>query len=138
LTTDIIVGFPGETDQEFEETMAFVEQIKFSEIHVFQFSKREGTPAATMPDQVDQKFKKARSEKLIELASDLGKRYKAQFIGETIEILMEERKENECIGHSKNYLKISVIDPEHKGIQGKVYNVIIKEILDEKIFGEFA
>ena len=138
LTTDIIVGFPGETDQEFEETMAFVEQIKFSEIHVFQFSKREGTPAATMPDQVDQKFKKARSEKLIELASDLGKRYKAQFIGETIEVLMEERKENECIGHSKNYLKISVIDPEHIGIQGKVYNVIIKEILDEKIFAEFA
>ena len=138
LTTDIIVGFPGETDQEFEETMAFVEQIKFSEIHVFQFSKREGTPAATMPDQVDQKFKKARSEKLIELASVLGKRYKAQFIGETIEVLMEERKENECIGHSKNYLKISVIDPEHIGIQGKVYNVIIKEILDEKIFAEFA
>lgn len=138
LTTDIIVGFPGETDQEFEETMAFVEQIAFSEIHVFQFSKREGTPAATMTDQVDQKFKKIRSEKLIELATDLGKRYKAQFIGEAIEILMEERKENESIGHSKNYLKISVIDPEHKAIQGKVYNVIIKEILKEKIFAEFA
>ena len=106
LTTDIIVGFPGETDAEFEETMAFVRHIKFSEIHVFQFSKREGTPAATMSDQVDSTVKKVRSEQLIALAQQLGQDYKKSFIGDKIELLIEERKGPEITGHTKNYLKL--------------------------------
>ena len=138
LTTDIIVGFPGETDSEFEETMAFVRQIKFSEIHVFQFSKREGTPAATMPDQVDPAIKKIRSEQLIALAQQLGDAYKKSFIGDEIELLIEERKGTECIGHSKNYLKLSVLDPENVAKQGKVYTVIVKEVENEKIISQFA
>ena len=138
LTTDIIVGFPGETDAEFEETMAFVRHIKFSEIHVFQFSKREGTPAATMPDQVDPAIKKVRSEQLIALAQQLGDDYKKSFIGDEIELLIEERKGTECIGHSKNYLKLSVLDPENVAKQGEVYTVIVKEVEKEKIISQFA
>ncbi len=138
LTTDIIVGFPGETDVEFEETMAFVRHIKFSEIHVFQFSKREGTPAATMTDQVDPVIKKVRSEQLIALAQQLGDDYKKSFIGEHIELLIEERKGTECIGHTKNYLKLSVLDSENVAKQGEVYTVIVKEVENEKIISQFA
>ncbi len=138
LTTDIIVGFPGETDAEFEETMAFVRHIKFSEIHVFQFSKREGTPAATMTDQVDPAIKKVRSEQLITLAHQLGDDYKKSFIGDEIELLIEERKGTECTGHSKNYLKLSVLDPENIAKQGDVYTVIVKEVENEKIISQFA
>jgi len=138
LTTDIIVGFPGETDSEFEETMTFVKKVKFSEIHVFQFSKREGTPAAKMSDQIELNIKKNRSEKLIALASVLGNNYKHQFVGQIFDILMEERKGTESIGHSTNYLKISVEDPETVAKQGNVYKVIIKEILSEKIIGQFV
>lgn len=138
LTTDIIVGFPGETDAEFEETMAFVRHIKFSEIHVFQFSKREGTPAATMTDQVDPAIKKVRSEQLITLAHQLGDDYKKSFIGDEIELLIEERKGTECTGHSKNYLKLSVLDPENIAKQGEVYTVIVKEVENEKIISQFA
>jgi threonylcarbamoyladenosine tRNA methylthiotransferase MtaB len=138
LTTDIIVGFPGETDAEFDETMAFVRHIRFSEIHVFQFSKREGTPAAIMPDQVDPAIKKVRSEKLIELAQQLGDDYKKSFIGDKIELLIEERKGVEWFGHSKNYLKISVLDPDNKTKQGEVYTVIVKEVENEKIISQFA
>lgn len=138
LTTDIIVGFPGETDAEFEETMAFVRHIEFSEIHVFQFSKREGTPAATMPDQVDPAVKKVRSEQLIALAQQLGDDYKRSFIGDKIDLLIEERKGDECIGHSNNYLKLSVFDPANVAKQGEVYSVIVKEVENEKIISQFA
>lgn len=138
LTTDIIVGFPGETDAEFEETMAFVKHIKFSEIHVFQFSKREGTPAATMQGQIESVIKKNRSEQLLALAQQLGLDYKRAFIGDTVELLIEEHKGIESIGHSKNYLKLVVSDPENTLKHGKCYNVIIKEVENEKIIAQFA
>jgi len=138
LTTDIIVGFPGETDAEFEETMAFVRHIKFSEIHVFQFSKREGTPAATMPEQVDSAIKKMRSEQLIALAQQLGDDYKKSFVGDTVELLIEEHKGIDWIGHTKNYLKVWVSDPEYIYVQGEVHNVIVKEVENEKIISQFA
>jgi len=138
LTTDIIVGFPGETDAEFEETMAFVGQIRFSEIHVFQFSKRVGTPAASMPDQVDSAVKKMRSEQLIALAQKLGDAYKKSFIGKQLELLIEDQKGNEWLGHTKNYLKLSVVDSENTAKQGEIRSVILKEVENEKIISQFA
>ena len=137
LTTDIIVGFPGETDEEFEETMTFVRKICFSEIHVFQFSKREGTPAATMPDQIDLGTKKIRSEKLIALANECGNTYKSQFIGKKLEVLIEEKRGMSVIGHTKNYLKVQMDDPGHSALQGALYNVMIKEIESEKVIAQF-
>lgn len=138
LTTDIIVGFPGETDEEFNETLDFVNQVGFSEIHVFQFSKREGTPAATMPDQVDASVKKIRSERLIDAAHRLSESYKRNFLGTQMEVIIEERKGAEAMGHTKNYLKVHLDDPTGQMKQGKCYNVILKELESEKIVAQFA
>lgn len=138
LTTDIIVGFPGETDSEFEETLAFVDKIGFSEVHVFQFSKREGTPAATMPDQVDQSVKKNRSERLIALAASSSDEYQKAFVGERMAVLIEEKKGETVIGHTSNYLKVFVEDIENKGIQGTLQEVVITDVTAEKIIAQFA
>lgn len=138
LTTDIIVGFPGETDSEFEETLAFVDKIGFSEVHVFQFSKREGTPAATMPDQVDQSVKKNRSERLIALAASSSDEYQKAFVGQRMAVLIEEKKGETVIGHTSNYLKVFVEDIENKGIQGTLQEVVITDVTAEKIIAQFA
>lgn len=138
LTTDIIVGFPGETEAEFEETMAFVNKVGFSEIHVFQFSKREGTPAATMPDQVEQSIKKRRSERLMALASASSDAYQKTFVGQRVAVLIEEKKGNTLIGHTTNYLKVIVEDVENKGVQGALHDVIVTEVSSEKIIAQFA
>ena len=138
LTTDIIVGFPGETDDEFNETMHFVNQVGFSEIHVFQFSKREGTPAATMEGQIEASVKKARSERLIEAAHKLSDAYKQTFLNIEMEVIIEERKGSEAIGHTKNYLKLHIEDPTGQMKQGMCYNVMIKELESEKIVAQFA
>lgn len=133
LTTDIIVGFPGETDQEFEETYAFVEKVGFSEIHVFPFSKREGTPAATMADQVDPSIKKVRSERLIALGKAHQLQYISQFIGKDAEIIIEERKGTEYTGHTMNYLKL-IMNTEDKTLpQGSLQKVKILSYDGEKI-----
>lgn len=137
LTTDIIVGFPGESDDEFAETETFVEKIGFSEIHVFQFSKREGTPAATMSNQIEPVIKKNRSEQLIALAKTCGDTYKKQFLGKILEVLVEERKGQSIIGHTKNYLKVQINDSENIAIQGTLHKVMIKEIESEKIIAQF-
>ncbi|HSN65628.1 MAG TPA: hypothetical protein VLS94_03265, partial [Fusibacter sp.] len=86
----------------------------------------------------DPAIKKVRSEQLIALAQQLGDDYKKSFIGDIIELLIEERKGTECIGHSKNYLKLSVIDPVNVAKQGEVYTVIVKEVENEKIISQFA
>lgn len=136
LTTDIIVGFPGETDEEFAETVAFVQKIGFGEIHVFPFSKREGTPAASMDQQVDAAIKKERSEKLIQIAKNMNTAYIEKHLGQTTEVLIEERKGNMVIGHTSNYLKVAILDEPRTLIQGQLYSVVLKEIIGDKILGE--
>lgn len=138
LTTDIIVGFPGETETEFEETMAFVNKVGFSEIHVFQFSKREGTPAATMPDQVEQTIKKKRSELLMALANESTDAYQKAFVGQRMAVLIEEKKADTLIGHTTNYLRVVIEDAENKGVQGVLHDVVITEVSSEKIIAQFA
>ncbi len=130
LTTDIIVGFPGETNEEFLETMSFVEKVGFSEIHVFQFSRREGTPAAEMKDQIDGKIKKFRSEQLITKASQLTQIYQKQFINQELEVLVEEDKDGFSQGHSTNYLNVLIKD---KVKSGTLLKVIVTEILENKL-----
>ncbi|MBO5179577.1 MAG: tRNA (N(6)-L-threonylcarbamoyladenosine(37)-C(2))-methylthiotransferase MtaB [Clostridia bacterium] len=102
LTTDIIVGFPGETDEEFDQTFEFLKKIKFSKMHVFRYSPRKGTPAATYPNQVDGNTKEARSDKLIELSDTYECEFANQYIGKEIEVLFE----NETEGHTTNYIKV--------------------------------
>ena len=104
LTTDIIVGFPGESEEEFEKTYAFLEEIKFYKMHVFKYSPRKGTKAAVMPNQIDGNKKEERSKRLIELSNKNEKAYNQQYIGKEVEVLFEEEKDGVWQGHTKNYI----------------------------------
>ncbi len=101
LTTDVIVGFPGETEKEFEETYDFLKKIDFAKMHVFKYSPRKGTPAATYKDQVDGNIKEARSKALLKLSVENEKAFAEKYIGKEIEVLFENEKE----GHTTNYIK---------------------------------
>ncbi len=104
LTTDIIVGFPGETEKEFEETYNFLKNIKFYKMHIFKYSPRKGTKAAEMENQVNGNIKEERSRKLIELSDENEKEYNNKYIGKEVEILFEEEKEGLYKGHTQNYI----------------------------------
>ena len=104
LTTDIIVGFPGETDEEFDKTYEFLKEIKFYKMHVFKYSQRKGTKAAVMSGQIDGNKKEERSRKLIELSNINEKEYNENYVGKEVEILWEEKKEKFYRGHTKNYI----------------------------------
>lgn len=111
ITSDVIVGFPGETEEEFMETYNFIKEHRFSELHVFPYSKRTGTPAARMDDQIDEEVKNERVHRLIELSNQLAKEYASQFEGEVLEVIPEELyKENPesglYVGYTDNYLKV--------------------------------
>lgn len=108
ITTDIIVGFPYETDELFNSTLDFAKKMNFSKIHVFPYSKREGTSAASMPNQVDDKIKKIRVKKLMELSDKLEKEYYDKFKGKDLDILIEECDNNVSIGHTSNYLMVTL------------------------------
>ncbi len=103
ITTDVIVGFPGETDELFDETVESIKKIDFTELHVFPYSKREGTPASTMPNQVDESIKKERVRKLIELSSSLKYKYYSSLIGKEEYLLTETIIDNYIYGHLTNY-----------------------------------
>lgn len=117
LTTDVIVGFPGETEAEFQESYDFVDKVDFYETHIFKYSKREGTKAASMPDQVDEQIKAQRSARLIELGEKKRKAYEKNFIGRTVEVLVEEDAvidgKNVQTGHTKEYIKIALDSEEN-------------------------
>ena len=110
LTTDIIVGFPGETEEEFETTYQFLKQAKLYKMHVFQYSPRKGTRAAVMPNQIDGNIKEARSKKLIELSNENQKMYNQQLVGKEAEVLFEDKEVEDGItyfrGHTQNYVLV--------------------------------
>lgn len=108
ITSDVIVGFPGETEEEFMETYDFINRHHFSELHVFPYSIRTGTPAARMTDQVDENVKNERVHRLIELSDRLATSYAELFKDDVLEIIPEEEKGGKLIGHSDNYLKVEI------------------------------
>lgn len=110
ITTDIIVGFPGETEEEFGETYDFVNEIKFSRIHVFKYSPRKGTPAAKFPDQIDGNVKNDRSDQLIKLGDDLAIKFMERFNNENLGVLYEEINKsitNQYEGYTTNYIRVA-------------------------------
>ena len=117
FTTDVIVGFPGETEEEFKETMDFVKRIGFSHIHVFKYSRREGTKAAKMPNQIPEAIKHQRSSELISVAKKMSMDYKTLFLGKIEKILFEEEIEIDGkiyqIGHNERYLKFALRSDEN-------------------------
>ena len=108
ITSDVIVGFPGETEEEFMETYDFIDKHHFSELHVFPYSIRTGTPAARMTDQVDENVKKERVQRLINLSNSLAEEYAEIFKDDLLVIIPEEENDGKLIGHSDNYLKVEV------------------------------
>ena len=114
LTTDVIVGFPGETEEEFEASRAFVEEVNFFETHIFKYSRREGTRAAAMPDQIPEQEKTRRSHILLELDAQRRQEYMESFLGEEKEVLLEEKVELDgkkwWVGYTREYLKAIVPD----------------------------
>ena len=114
ITTDVIVGFPGESEEEFQETYDFIKKVNFSELHVFPFSPREGTPAYSMPNQVSPNIKSQRVDALINLSHELEKEYRNKFIGQEMEVILEERNKttNKLSGFTSNYLKLEANYPD--------------------------
>lgn len=106
ITTDVIVGFPGETEALFQETVATIKKAKFAKIHVFPYSKREGTKAASMGEQVDEKIKKKRVQTLLALSDSLSYEYMSHFINEDMEVLPEVIRDGMLVGHTSNYLQV--------------------------------
>jgi threonylcarbamoyladenosine tRNA methylthiotransferase MtaB len=137
ITTDIIVGFPGETDEEFKETLEFVKAIRFSRIHVFKYSVREGTKAAEMTNQVDDVVKSERSKVLIELGEEITSEFMEKFIGENVSVLVEtEKKENIFEGYTTNYLKVLL--KSDINIRNTIVDVHVKNIKKDYLTGEYT
>ena len=127
LTTDVIVGFPGETEEEFEKSKAFIDKVDFYETHIFKYSKREGTKAAVMDNQIPEQIKTARSNELLELSQKKRIKYEEQFVGTTVEVLMEEQikidGENYQVGHTKEYVKVAL--KTEANLQNKLVDIQI-------------
>ena len=109
LTTDVIVGFPGETEEDFLDTINFCKKIKFTKIHVFPYSRRKGTKADLMDEQIPENIKKERVKRLIDVSNNLEKEYLDSFISKTVSVLIEEDKDGYSIGHTGNYLKVKIL-----------------------------
>ena len=139
ITTDIIVGFPGETEKEFCETQEFMKRIGFYEANIFKYSRRAGTAADRMPDQIAEEIKAERSEELIRIAAELSHAYREKFLGRRLEILSEEEFESDgrhyALGHTREYVKCI------KECGTFRHNVLMdgtaKEIFNEKAMDEY-
>ena len=136
ITTDVIVGFPGETEEEFEQTEAYLEHIHFYEMHIFKYSKRKGTRAAVMPDQIDEQIKASRSEKLIALGHDMSKEFRKFYIGKNEEVLFEEKAvigdKEYFVGYTKEYVKVAKKTDENlenQIVSGRISGMLTDEIL---------
>ena len=136
LTTDIIVGFPGETQEEFEETYKFLEKINFYKMHIFKYSPRKGTKAAIMEQQIDATVKEQRSQKLIQLSNKNQDEYNKKYIGKDVEILVEEKKDGIYFGHTQNYILASIKSNEqleNKVIKAKCIDSTNEYILTKMV-----
>lgn len=133
LTTDLIVGFPGETEELFLETLETLRELRFSGIHVFPYSQRTGTPAASYPDQVPMPVKKERVHRVEELEAEISRSYRRTFLGKIVRVLAEEEKGGLFEGLSDEYIRVSIRGAhiEH----GRIYNVLVEEVTEDGLIG---
>lgn len=139
ITTDVIVGFPGETEEEFALTKEFLDRIQFFEMHIFKYSKRAGTRAAVMPDQVPDQVKTIRSAELLAMEKEQSKQFRAHYLGQEAEVLLEETKEIDgtqyLLGHTRDYVKVAVplAENEGKAITNTVVHGIVEGFVSDEI-----
>jgi threonylcarbamoyladenosine tRNA methylthiotransferase MtaB len=133
ISTDVIVGFPGETDDEFEKSRGFVEEMAFSRLHIFRYSRREGTPAATMPGQVRGPVSSERSRRLHELGADLERRFNSRFVGRRFEVLWETAEDLgpslRWGGLTPNYIRVSTETDTETDLLNTITPTIITEVV---------
>ena len=133
ITTDVIVAFPGETEEELEESLAFMEQCQFALVHIFPYSRREGTPAAKMPGQHCNATKESRASRAAAVASRLENAYNDSMIGKTFPVLFEQEEHGHFTGHAPNYVKVYV---KEINLHNKIKNVRITDIYRDGVLGE--
>ena len=134
ITTDIIVGFPDESDKDFEDTLTISKEIGFAKIHVFPFSSRKGTVASKMKNQIDGTIKKQRSKQLIELSNKLNFDYNNKYLNKEIEVLVEEKDHEYYVGHSSNFIKVK-IKSDYEIQRNSLVKVLITKIFDSYVIG---
>ena len=127
FTTDVIVGFPGETNEEFNQTYKFLKEIGFYKMHIFKYSPRKGTVAEKLPNQVDGNIKEERSRKLIELSNNMQNEKNSKYIGKTVKVLFEEYENGYYKGHTTNYMVVKVQTKEQEGFIDNIKDVEITE-----------
>lgn len=134
ITTDIIVGFPGETEEHFQESIETCQRIRFSKLHVFPYSERKGTASSRMQDKVDGTIKKERVKKLLEVSKELEINYMKQFLNQEVEVLIEEMKNGYSIGHTGNYLLVKIKGeiPQNTFISAKLTSIEYPYCIGEK------
>lgn len=130
ITTDVIVGFPNETEEDFEECLETIKEVNFAKVHVFPYSKRNGTKAARMTGHIDGNTKKERTKRLLKLSEELEKNYYNSFIGKQEEILIEKQEENKSYGHTTNYLYLT-LKGDYK--ENEIYKINITKDMIENI-----
>ena len=134
ITTDVIVGFPGETNDEFNKTYEFLKDIELSQMHIFKYSPRKGTPAATMENQIDPQMKQFRSEKLLSLDKENFNKFASKFIDKELDVLFESNVVDGMYeGLTTNYIRVVV--PSEKDIQGEILKVKITKVKEEYVEG---
>ena len=140
ISTDIITGFPGETDEDFEQTYQMAKELEFAKMHVFRFSPRQGTAAARMRGQIKDDIKKARSQRLLDLNEEHSRRFRQQFLGETAQVLIEQYKHDCWEGLTDNYLRVEVHGlPEHThSWQHTLIKANLTQLADDGISGLYV
>ena len=133
LTTDIIVGFPGETDEEFNKTYEFLKRVAFYKMHVFKYSQRKGTKAAVMPNQIDGTIKEERSKTLLQLSDENEKMYNSKYIGKQVEVLFEDKDGEFYKGHTTNYIEVFA---KGDNLENKIVTVMVNESNKENLVGD--
>ena len=140
ISTDIITGFPGETDEDFELTYQLAQELEFAKSHVFRFSPRQGTPAARMRDQIKDVVKKARSQRLLDLHEEHSRQFREQFLGQEVPVLIEQFKHGKWEGLTDNYIRVEVNElPENaEGWQHTVVRARLNSLIGDGVHGTYA
>ena len=132
VTTDMIVAFPGETEEEFEESLRFIQKCGFADMHIFPYSRRPGTPADKMPGQHSNAVKEERSRRAIAVAAEMSRQFRESLIGSTQQVLFEEAEGEYFTGHAPNYVKVYV---KGENLHNQVRDVTVTEVFSDGVSG---
>ena len=136
ISTDIITGFPGETDEDFEQTFQLAQKLHFAKAHVFRFSARQGTPAARMRGQINDDVKKARSQRLLTLHNEHSRLFRQQFLGQTVQVLIEQHKDGYGEGLTDNYLRVELQNlPPSQNWRHRLVNARLIDLVGDGVYG---